>query len=79
MVIVHVGSLFLQVERERSARRYEEKLIAELTKQVQQGITCYLEAALEDEVTELLDQGWYKRRRDQEQCWIETTCGKCSI
>jgi transposase-like protein len=77
MVIVPVGSLFLQVERERSEQAFKERLIAEITEQMQQVLVRCLEAVLELEVTELLGREWYGRRRDQERCWIEARCGKC--
>ena len=77
MVIVPVGSLILQVKRERTERAFKERLIAEITVQIAQVIARCIEAVLELEVTELLDREWYERRRDQERCWIEARCGKC--
>ena len=77
MVIVPVGSLVLQVERERTRRAFKERLIAEITEQVRQVVVRCLEAVLELEVTELLGREWYQRRREQERCWIEAKCGKC--
>ena len=77
MVIVPVGSLILQVERERSERRFKERLIAEIKKQVLGVIARCIEAMLEYEVTELIGREWYERRQDQERAWIEAYCGKC--
>ena len=77
MVIVHVGSLSLQVKRERTERRFKEKLIGEITRCVRGIVGRCLEEALEAEVTELLDREWYERRQDQDRCWTEAYCGKC--
>lgn len=77
MVIVPIGSLILQMERDRSARKFKERLIAEITEQVLRIVARCIEAMLEFEVTELLGRGWYERRRDQERGWIEAYCGKC--
>ena len=77
MVIVHVGSLSLQVGRERLGRTYKEKLASELRRCVRSVVARCLEEALEAEVTELLDREWYERRQDQERGWIEAYCGKC--
>ena len=56
MVIVHVGSLSLQVGRERLGRTYKEKLVSELRRCVRSVVARCLEEALEAEVTELLDR-----------------------
>ena len=77
MVIVHVGSLSLQVRRERTERAYKEKLADELRRCVQAVVGRCLEEALEAEVTELLGREWYGRRQDQERGWIEAYCGRC--
>ncbi len=76
-MIVHVGRLILQVERERSARVFKERLIVEITRQVLQVIGRCIEAALELEVTEILGRERYERRRDQERGWVEAYCGQC--
>ena len=77
MVIIPVGSLILQVEREQSERRFKERLLAEITEQVLRVIARCIEAMLEFEVTELIGREWYERRRDQKRGWIEAYCGKC--
>ena len=77
MVIVHVGSLSLQVKRERTDRKFKEKLTAEITRCVKGLVARCLEEALDAEVTEQLDREWYERRQDQDRCWIEAYCGKC--
>lgn len=77
MVIVPVGSLVLQVEREGCVRRFKERLLAEITEQVLRVIARCIEAMLEFEVTELIGREWYERRRDQKRGWVEAYCGKC--
>jgi transposase-like protein len=65
------------VKRERSERAFKERLIAEITAQMLQVMARCIEAVLELEVTEMLGREWHERRRDQERCWIEASCGKC--
>ena len=76
-MIVHVGSLSLQVKRERTDRIYKERLTGELRRCVREVVARCLEEALEAEVTELLGREWYERRQDQERSWIEAYCGRC--
>jgi hypothetical protein len=51
MVIIPVGSLILQVEREQSERRFKERLLAEITEQVLRVIARCIEAMLEFDAT----------------------------
>lgn len=77
MVIVHVDSLILQVERDKSTKAFKERLIEQIDKWVKQGVTRCIEAAMEAEVTELLGRERYERRKEKRETWIEATCHKC--
>lgn len=63
MVIVHVGTVVLQVGRRGSRREYLEKLITEINERVRWMAERCIEEALEGEVTNLLGRGWYERRQ----------------
>lgn len=63
MVIVHVGTVVLQVERRESRREFLEELIAQIKERVRWMAGRCIEEALEGEVTSLLGREWYERRQ----------------
>ena len=76
MVIVHVGTVVLQVERRGSRREFVEELIAQIKEEVQWMVSRCLEEALEGEVTSLLGREPYERRQPPGQ-EVAAECGRC--
>ncbi|NIN65828.1 MAG: hypothetical protein GTO63_14270 [Anaerolineae bacterium] len=77
MVIVHVGSPYLQVKREQSEQVFKEKLIAQIETWVRYLVTRCIEGALEAEVTAELGRARYERRRDKKRRLGAASCGRC--
>lgn len=77
MVIVHVGTLSLQVERKESRQAFVEELIAQISEQVRRIVGRCIEEALDAEVTELLGRGWYERRRPPGRRRVPARCKRC--
>jgi transposase-like protein len=76
MVIVHVGSIVLQVGRKDSRREYVEELVAQIREQVRWIVARCIEEALEGEVTSLLGRQPYERRRPPGE-EIAAVCSHC--
>jgi putative transposase len=76
MVIVHVGTVVLQVEGRGSRREYVEKLITQINERVRWMAERCIEEALEGEVTSLLGREWYERRRPRGE-ETEAQCNRC--
>jgi hypothetical protein len=77
VTIVHLGSVFLQVEREATRYAFREKLKEQLQGTVVEVVGRCIEEALEAEVTSLLGRGWYERRRAEDRQQTAAQCTKC--
>lgn len=77
MVIVHLGTVSLQVERSNSRQAFVERLIAQLQEKVRYVVGRCIEEALEAEVTALLERGWYERRKPPGQRRVAARCNRC--
>ena len=77
MVIVHLGTVSLQVERSRSRQEFVEMLIAQLQEKVRYVVGRCIEEALEAEVTALLERGWYERRKPPGRRRVAARCHRC--
>ena len=77
MVIVHLGTVSLQVERSRCRQVFVERLIVQVEEKVRHVVSRCIEEALEAEVTALLEREWYERRKPPGQRRVPARCQWC--